>query len=166
MTFINILEVLGTLIVALGGFEGIKFLLNKRAEKKKAQAEADKADHEAQDAKYSGVNDEYQRIIESLHTEIDELKEQLSFAQEHMKGKSEMIEKLQHKMMEQVQESQEQIVIKQAKIEELMQDINNLTSSNTALSMVRCEKLKCVDREPPFGYGGIDIKNGMLVKEE
>ena len=161
----NWIDIVTCAIVAFfGGYEVIKLLLTRKSEKKKASAEADKAE---QEAKYNGINDEYQRIIEAYRVEIDNLQEQLAFAQEHMKGKSEMIEELQQKMTDLVASHQEQIIIKQGKIEELMENINNLTSKITALTLLRCNVTSCPKRVPPLSEAAsLQFENGLIKSDD
>lgn len=157
MTFLNIVEVVASLIVALGGWEAVKYLLNRRANKKRENAEADKELVSLQDSRYS-------EILRAYKEEIEDLKSQLDFAVNHQKTRSEMIEDLQSQMTDMVAEHQRQIQEKQDRIEQLMSQINDLTSANTGLVLLQCRRQECLDRIPKFGTA-LQIKNGLLEED-
>lgn len=50
-------------------------------------------------------------------------------------------------------------------ISELRKRLDDVNSENVALNLIRCSKIQCSDRIPPFGFKEISIKDGRLVKE-
>lgn len=136
----------------------IKYLLNRRANKKKENAEADKELVSLQDSRYS-------EILQSYKDEVINLKEQVELCQERMKDKSLLIQELEEKMTSLVENHQQLVESKNSQIESLMRQINDLTSSVTGLTLLRCVKTECPVREPKLA-STLQIKNGLLVSNE
>lgn len=158
MTFINIVEVVASLIVALGGWEAIRYLINRRANRKKENAEADKELVSLQDSRYS-------EILRAYKEEIEDLKQQLDFAVNHQKTRSEMIEDLQSQMTAQVKEHQLLIEEKNSRIEALMAQVNQLSSQVTALTLLRCKRI-CPNRLPPSEWAMLNIQDGIPMMDD
>ena len=84
MDYVNILVSLGTVLTALGGFEMVKYLLNRNTNKRKEEAEADKAEAEANSADFS-----------VLRETVEFLQEQLKDKEERFANQTERLRKVQ-----------------------------------------------------------------------
>ena len=84
MDYVNILVSLGTVLTALGGFEMVKYLLNRNTNKRKEEAEADKAEAEANSADFS-----------VLRETVEFLQQQLKDKEERFANQTERLRKVQ-----------------------------------------------------------------------
>lgn len=48
----------------------------------------------------------------------------------------------------------------------LRQEIDTKNTKIAVLSLLRCKKLRCIDREPPYGYGIVDLSDNDQTKNE
>lgn len=87
MDWTGILASLGTIITALGGWEVIKYFLNRKSNRTIAEANAFKVEREALIEDYKRVQgevDELKKQVAKLYKEIDELKnDRLKLIQEN-----------------------------------------------------------------------------------
>lgn len=147
MSITTIIEVFIGLLAALGGFEFIKYILNRKSEKRKAQAQADIIEREADRANVELTDSKYQNLIDELQEEILSLREQNKECQDRMKDKSDVINSLQLRLTELVKDYQSQMEEKEEKITSLLGQINDLTSEIIGLTFFKCVKV-CQEREP------------------
>ena len=52
---------------------------------------------------------------------------------------------------------------KEELLDELRTTLGDRNSENTALTLMRCDKLQCSNRVPPFGFSKINIKGGQQM---
>lgn len=64
----EILTLIGTMLSVLGGWEAIKYLINRKANKRKMTAEAEKAEAEADNAEFQVLR----QTVEFLQTQLKE----------------------------------------------------------------------------------------------
>lgn len=146
-------------MTALGGLELVKLLIHKKAEAKKANAEAVIVENEAEDSKYTGIIQGYETLLAQDSTHIQ-------YYKQLVKDEIEKVTELQNAHNEHLSTLQAIIEEKNAKIMELMNQINDLTSENTSLTFLKCTKLHCGDRIPPFLTEKLDIIGGKLITAE
>lgn len=96
----DILVAIGTVLTALGGWEAIKYLLNRKTNSRIAEANAFKVEREALIEDYKRVQGEVDKLKEQvakLYTEIDTLKnDRLRLIQENNELKLELKEAEKH----------------------------------------------------------------------
>lgn len=140
MDIITIGEVLGAVLFGGGLLEFVKWLYNRKSEKKATDLENLAKTQEILEHK-NGTVEEWEKLSAQHNLDIEYYRAE-------------------------VKERAARIDEKDALIDELKERLNNLSSENTALRLTRCEKLSCPDRIPPFGFTKIDIRNGILESAE
>ena len=78
--FVDILKTLAAVLVALGGFEGGKFLYTRKATRRSANASAKSQEWDVAEkiqARYSSMLEDKNAKIEKLYAQIGELKEKV-----------------------------------------------------------------------------------------
>lgn len=100
MDWAGILTAAGTIIVALGGLEGIKYFFNRKTNRRVAEANAFKVERDALIEDYKRVQgevDDLKRQVAKLYKEIDVLKnDRLQLIQENNELKLKLKESEKH----------------------------------------------------------------------
>lgn len=113
-------EIIATIIGALGGWEAIKYLINRNTNKRIAESEADSV-------------------------EFGVLKETITFLQEQL-----------HEQVKQDAEKEKRFVEQTERLRKVQDDNYNLMKEKSKLELdlqkYKCERGKCVNRQPPNGY--------------
>ena len=127
MNILSILSTVTTLLVTLGGWEAVKYFINRKPNARIKEAEADIKETEADSAEF-GL-----------------LKETIEFLQEQVKQYVQMDAEKERRFTEQTQRLRET----QDREYKLMQEKAAL---ELEVQKYRCIRPKCVDREPQNGY--------------
>lgn len=137
-----------TVVGALGGFEFIKWLFNR-----KSRAEIEQAEAEA--ARVKAEADEYHLLkerIEFLNEQMLEKEKRFAEQTEHIRELNRIIfehEKTRTDQMMHVRKLNEQLLGKEEKITELSSQVAELLAER---AMKLCERKGCAQRQPQSGY--------------
>lgn len=126
------------LLGALAG-GGLTALLTVRETRKSKKLENKEKELDLADKQKDEVISDWKELAEMYRTRVDELRDTLAVRTEKLEEKEKTIS-------------------------ELRTILGDRNSENTALTLMRCEKLQCPDRIPPFGFSKINIRDGRLVE--
>ncbi|MCD8312953.1 MAG: hypothetical protein LUC24_02175 [Bacteroidales bacterium] len=131
MEWKEIVTALVTVLTALGGWEAIKYLINRKSNGRKAKAEAKTAESDAD----KGDANAY---IETAAAQFVLLKDVTEFLQSQLKEKEERFKE----QTDHVRELNRQ----------LLESQNETAKAKIEAMEMRCEVQKCPNRKPPTGY--------------
>lgn len=131
-------EIIISIIGALGGIEGLKYLLNRKANKRIAVAEA----------AVSEVN-VFQQQINILQTQLEKAGQTIDFYQEQLQEKEVRFK--------------EQTDVVRSLQKEVFEEKDNRHNAELELAIVRCKDLECPFRQPPNAH--TPPPNGMSIAE-
>lgn len=136
-----------TLLVALGGFEFVKFLVNRKAHKKQAQAEADKTEEEVHSAFVDTVGDQYkflQEMIQGLQKQNNNLMEENESMRKEMSALKDKVNAFENGVRDVARDFN-------SYHKETKRVIALMTSRKNVAEMHYCSVEKCASRRPPMG---------------
>ena len=148
MDWILLAQIVGGVLAGGGLIEFFKWRATKNEAKRAAKLENDTKEAELEDIKKDSIVDGWEKLANQYQKDIEYYRTLIS-------DRDGMIKEYEDKLL-----SKEEV------IRELREENNNLSSENTALKLMRCEKLQCIDRVPPFGFKKLDIQRGLLVEDE
>lgn len=148
MEILTIIEIVGGVLAGGGLLEFFKWLATKNEAKRAAKLENDSKEAEMEDAKKDNIVDGWEKLAAQYQKDIEYYRTLIADRDSAIK------------------DYEDRLLSKEDIIRELREENNNLSSENTALKLMRCEKLQCIDRVPPFGFKKLDIQRGLLVEDE
>lgn len=147
MDWIVLAEFIATFVAGGSIIELFRYFSTRREMKRSVKLENDTKEAELEDIKKDSIVDgweklasQYQKDIEYYRTLIDDRDNIIKDYEEKLMSRDELIGTLR-------------------------EEINNLSSENTALKLTKCEKIQCTERIPPFGFKKLDIQNGLLIED-
>ena len=142
------IQIAGSVFGGLGILEIIKWIATKNEAKRAAKLENDTKQAELEDLKQDSIVDGWEKLSNQYQRDIEYYRSLIA-------DRDSLI-----------REYEEKFLSRDETIRELREENNDLSSENTALKLMRCEKLQCIDRIPPFGFKKLDIQNGRLIEDE
>ena len=148
MDWVLIFQIIGGVLAGGGLLEFFKWRATKNEAKRAAKLENDTKEAELEDIKKDSIVDGWEKLSAQYQKDIEYYRTLISDRDNIIK------------------DYEEKLIGREELIGELREQVNDLSSENTALKLMRCEKLQCVDRVPPFGFKKLDIQRGLLVEDE
>jgi len=140
MEFLTVIEIIGGVLCGTGLVELIKFIITRKEVKKAAALENKEKEVDITNKEHDQAIEEWKAIAEERKARCTELEEQ-------------------------VREKDSIILEKDATISDYRSKLDDQNTKVAVLTLTRCQKLNCVDREPPFGFKEISVKDGALVED-